>query len=81
MVKLSTPVSEDAEVSALEDGEVAEDDVAAVLEGDGLVADAGLLGGVSGVVAACSSWPRLRPLPQMRPGPVMREIVDVSLPR
>ena len=35
---------EQAEVAALEDGEVAEEDVAAVLEGDGLVADAGLLG-------------------------------------
>ena len=33
-----------AEVAALEDGEVAEDDVVAVLQGNGLVADAGLLG-------------------------------------
>jgi hypothetical protein len=31
-------------VAAFEDGEVAQDDVAAVLEGDGFVADAGLLG-------------------------------------
>ena len=41
-----------AEVAALEDGEVAQQDVAAVLEGDGLVADAGLLGLVHRVVAA-----------------------------
>ena len=43
---------EEAEVSPFEDGKVAEDDVAAVLEGDGFVADTGLLGGVAGVVAA-----------------------------
>ena len=33
-----------AEVAALEKGEVLEDDIVAVLEGDGLVADAGLFG-------------------------------------
>ncbi len=39
-------------MAALEDGEVAQQNVAAVLEGDGLVADAGLLGLVHGIVAA-----------------------------
>src|SRR6185312_8094416 len=34
------------------DGEVAEDDVTAVLEGDGLVGYAGLLGLIHGIVAA-----------------------------
>jgi len=43
---------QEAEMAAFEDGEVAKDDVAAVLKGDGLVADAGLLGDVDGVVAA-----------------------------
>ena len=37
-----------AEVAAFEDGEVAQQDVAAVLERDGFVADAGLLGDVDG---------------------------------
>ena len=49
---------EDAEPSALEDGEVAKDDVAAVLERDGLVADAGS-GGVGQrllVVAAAETF-------------------------
>jgi len=43
---------EEAEVAAFEDGEVAEDDVAAVFERDGLVGYAGLLGCIGGVVAA-----------------------------
>src|SRR6185437_14954747 len=43
---------EQAEVATLEDGEVAEDDVAAVLHGDGFVAYARLLCDVDGIVAA-----------------------------
>ena len=43
---------EQAEVAALENREVAEEDVAAVLERDGFVAYAGLLGLEHGVVAA-----------------------------
>ena len=38
------------EVAALEDGEVAQENVAAVFERDGFVADAGLLGDVDGIV-------------------------------
>ena len=57
---------EQSEVAALEDGEVAEDEVAAVLERDGLVAYSRLLRLVHGVVAAWAwagligwrSWPR-----------------------
>jgi hypothetical protein len=40
------------EVPALENGEVAQNDVVAVLEADGLVADTGLLGLIHGIVAA-----------------------------
>ena len=43
---------QEAEVAAFEDGKIAQDDVAAVLEGDGFVADPGLLGLVERVVAA-----------------------------
>ena len=39
-------------MATLEHGEIAEGDVAAVFEGDGLVAHAGLLGDVDGIVAA-----------------------------
>ena len=46
------------EVAAFEDGEVAEEDVAAVFEGDGFVADAGLLGLIHGVVAARGAFSR-----------------------
>src|ERR1019366_6916598 len=43
---------EDGEVAALEQAEVAQEDVVAVLEGDGLVADAGLVGDEVEVAAA-----------------------------
>ena len=57
---------EDAEVAAFEDREVAKDDVAAVFQRDGLVADAGLLGDWAGATSRGS-----RPRPQIRPGPRM----------
>src|SRR5581483_5917661 len=46
------PGQQEAEVSAFEDGEVAEENVAAVLERDGLVADASLFRLIHRVVAA-----------------------------
>ncbi len=39
-------------MAAFEDGKIAQQDVAAVFERDGLVADARLLGNIDGVIAA-----------------------------
>ena len=51
-------------MACLEDAEVAEEHVAAVLEGDGLVADSSLLGNVDGIVAArCAVAAEAKPFP------------------
>ena len=58
------------EVSALENGEVAEDDIVAVLEADGLVADARLLCLVLRIVprgTRRSTVARMRPAPPRPP--------------
>jgi len=61
-----------AKVAALENREVAEDDVAAALEGDGLVAGAGLLGAIDRIAAASrAAGPEAEPLAPDKPGPAM----------
>lgn len=62
-----------AEVAALENGEIAQQYVAAVFEGDGLAVNAGLFGNENGPIAEVK-FPRESPLPQMRPGPVMLKL-------
>ena len=59
---------EDAEPSSLKHREVAQEDVVAVLQRDRFVADAGSSRYRAELSRSC---PRLRPLPQMRPGPKM----------
>ena len=68
---------EDAEVAAVKDGEIAEDDVAAVLEGDGLVADAGR-SGVGQRLFVVSAAQALAP---DEAGAEDAEVVDVLRPR
>ena len=70
-----------AKVAALENREVAEDDVAAALEGDGLVADAGLLGAIDRVGATSrASGPEAEALAPDKPRPGDREVADVLAP-
>ena len=79
LVSILTPVDrqvvdpgrEDSKPAAVLDRDVAQDDVAAVLQRDGLVADR------SGARRS-DAWPRLRPLPKIRPGPVIETSVRSS---
>jgi len=68
-------------MAAFEHGEVAQDNIVAVLERDGLVADAGLLGNVDWVVAA-GGWviSKAEALAEDQPGAGDAEVVQVFTP-
>ena len=70
------------EVAALEDGEVAQYDVAAVPEADGLVAGAGLFGDVSGISTACGAVrAEAQPLAPEKAWPGDGEVADAVAPK
>ena len=72
---------EQAEVAAFEDGEVTQDDIAAVLERDGFVADSGLLGAIAGVITAgVTASSEAQALAEDQAGAGDGKIVDVFAP-